>query len=241
MSRLSPVFVVIALLLLSHSVAAQKPFDDPVLERMRKDIFFLASPDCEGRGIDTKGIDKAADRIVEVFKEAGLKPATKDGSYFQPFNVTMSAKLGKPTSFTLLGPDDAKKEPELGSGYTAMGFTPTSKAKGELVFAGYGISAPNLKYDDYAGLDVEGKIVVILRRTPRYDAKGDKRFDTTVAADADSTHAAFATKIELAQKHKAAGLIIVNDTTAAGRSDSLAQYRDARDRHNPGHDSRDDA
>lgn len=213
-----------ALLALSGSSLAQKPPDDPIIDRMQKDIFFLASPECEGRGIETKGIEKAADYVAENFKKAGLKPAMKDGSYFQPFTVIMSAKLGKPTAFTLTGPEDAKKEPKLGAEYSPMGFSPTSKMAGDLVFAGYGVSAPTLKYDDYEGLDVAGKIVVMLRRTPRYGAKGDKRFDTTVAADEDSIHAAFATKIEVATKHKAAGIIIVNDTTAAGKNDPIMQY-----------------
>ena len=53
---------------------AQKPFDDPVLERMRKDIFFLASPECEGRGIDTKGIEKAADYIADRSRQPGSSP-----------------------------------------------------------------------------------------------------------------------------------------------------------------------
>lgn len=209
---------------LTHAAQAQKPFDDPVLERMRKDIFFLASPECEGRGIDTKGIEKAADYVAETFKAAGLKPAAKDGSYFQPFTVTMSAKLGKPTAFALRGPGGAKKELELNATFTAMGFSPTSKADAGLVFVGYGITAPALKYDDYAGQNVEGKFVVILRRTPRYGEKGDKRFDTAAPDGEDSTHAAFATKIELAQANKAAGVIIVNDTGAAGKADTLAPY-----------------
>lgn len=215
-----------AILALATPSPAQKPFDDPVLERMRKDIFFLASPECEGRGIETKGIDKAADYIADTFKESGLKPAMTDGSYFQPFTVPMSPELGKPTSLAFTGPDDAKKEPKFGTEYTPMGFSGNGKAAGELVFAGYGISAPKLKYDDYDGLDVEGKFVVILRRTPRYGEKGDKRFDTTVAKDEDSTHAAFVTKIELAAKHKAAGLIIVNDSTAAGDTDVLPRFAD---------------
>ena len=191
---------------------------------MQKDIFFLASPECEGRGIETKGIEKAADYVADTFKKAGLKPAMKDGSYFQPFTIVMSAKLGKPNAFTLTGPDDAKKEPKLGAEYSPMGFSPTSKMAGDLIFVGYGITAPELKYDDYAGLDVEGKIVVMLRRSPRYGAKGDKRFDTTVPDGEDSNHAAFVSKIEVAAKHKAAGMIIVNDSTAAGKNDPLMQY-----------------
>src|SRR5436190_15575678 len=89
--------VLVGLIAVATPAPAQKPFDDPVLERMRKDIFFLASPECEGRGVDTKGIEKAADYVADAFKQAGLKPATKDGSYFQPFTFVASAKLGKPT------------------------------------------------------------------------------------------------------------------------------------------------
>ncbi|HEY1187943.1 MAG TPA: M28 family peptidase [Gemmata sp.] len=213
-----------AILALGHPAPAQKPFEDPVLERMRKDIYFLASPECEGRGIDTKGIEKAADYVANTFKEAGLKPAMKNGSYFQPFTVTMSAKLGKPTALTLSGPAGAKKELKLNTEYTAMGFSPTSKAAAGLVFVGYGISAPALKYDDYAGTDVKGKIVVMLRRTPRYGEKGARRFDTTAPEGEDSPHAAFAAKIEVAEAHKVAGIIIVNDTGAAGKTDALAPH-----------------
>ena len=79
--RLIPAVAVAGLMLaLAAPAPAQKPFDDPVLERMRKDIFFLASPECEGRGIDTKGIEKAADYIADSFKASGLKPAARQRS-----------------------------------------------------------------------------------------------------------------------------------------------------------------
>jgi hypothetical protein len=214
-----------AILSLAVPSAAQKPYEDPILERMRKDVFFLASDDLEGRGIETKGIDKAADYIADTFQTAGLKPAMTNGSYFQPFTVTMSSTLGKPTSLSLTGPDDAKKEPKLGTEYTPMGFSGTGKGSGDLVFVGFGITAPELKYDDYAGQNVEGKFVVMLRRTPRYGEKGDKRFDTNIPAGEDSNHAAFTTKIELAAKNKAAGVIIVNDSTAAGKTDAIPSYQ----------------
>ncbi len=223
--RLFPAIAVAGLLFaLASPAVAQKPFDDPVLERMRKDIFFLASPECEGRGVDTKGIEKAADYIVDAFKQAGLKPAMKGDSYFQPFTITASVKLGMPTSLTLAGPADVTKELKLGTDFNPMGFSPTAKANGGLVFVGYGVTAPNLKYDDYAGMDVEGKVVVMLRRIPRYGQTGDKRFDTTVQISDESTHAAFVTKIENAAAHKAAGIIIVNDTTAAGPKDAIPQF-----------------
>jgi hypothetical protein len=222
--RVAGSFVLIVVWLFAGLATAQKPLDDPILERMRKDLFFLASPECEGRGVDTPGIDKAADYIAAAFQAAGLQPASKDRTFFQPFKITLSSKLGKENSLTLTGPKGQKLEPKFRTDYTPMGYTGAGQVQAELVFAGYGISAPNLKYDDYEGVDVGGKFVVILRRTPRYGEKGERRFDTTVARDDESPHAAFATKIELAAKKKAAGVIIVNDSTAAGRTDPLPAY-----------------
>jgi len=213
------------LALTTASALAQKPFSDPVLERMRKDIFFLAGPECEGRGVETKGIEKAAEYIVDAFKHAGLKPAMKDGSYFQPFTITSGVKLAEPTSLTLLkARGDVSKELKSGTEYSVMGFSPTSKANAGLVFVGYGITAPKLKYDDYEGIDAAGKIVVMLRRIPRYGTQGDKRFDTTVATPDESEYAPFASKIENAVAHKAAGIIMVNDVSAAGPRDPLPQF-----------------
>ena len=86
-------------------------------------------------------------------------------------------------------------------------------------------------------MDVAGKVVVMLRRTPRHGETGDKRFDThRCRRDEDSTHAAFVTKIENAVAHKAAGVIIVNDSATAGTRDSIPQLRQARHRHNARHD-----
>src|SRR5579871_5348930 len=94
--RLLPAAVLAALaiaLLTVAPTAAQAPLPDPAaLERMRKDVYYLAGPECEGRGVETKGIEKAADYIAASFKAAGLKPGGKDGSYFQPFTITVSAR-----------------------------------------------------------------------------------------------------------------------------------------------------
>lgn len=196
---------------------AQKPFDDPMLERMRKDIFFLASPECEGRGVETKGIEKAADYIAENFKEAGLKPAMKNGSYFQPFTVLDSIELDKPTKATLTGPNGVVKELNLRTDYNPMGFSRTSKMSGDLVFVGYGITAPELKYDDYAGMDVAGKVAVMIRRSPRYRETGDKKFDA-------GNHASFDAKIRNAVAHKAAGIIIVNDGDLGETADTIEKF-----------------
>jgi hypothetical protein len=206
--------------LLASPAPAQKPFDDPVLEQMRKDIFFLAGPECEGRGVDTKGILKAADYIAATFKQAGLKPAMKDGSYFQPFTLPdalKDVKLVAPTKTILSGPSGAANELKLDVNYSPMGFSPTSKVKGDLVFVGFGITAPELKYDDYEGVDVAGKVAVMIRYAPLYWQKGDKKFDAT-------KYAPLETKVKNAAAHKAAGIIIVNDTESSSAADTIEQF-----------------
>src|SRR6266851_5477461 len=82
-----------ALIFLAQSVEAG---NEAAEARMRKDVTFLASDECEGRGVTTKGINLAADFIAEEFKKAGLQPIDKDG-YFQSFSViTGAAKLDSP-------------------------------------------------------------------------------------------------------------------------------------------------
>src|SRR5690348_855841 len=78
--------------------------DTEARARMRRDINFLASDECEGRGVETKGIARAADYIVAAFKEAGLKPGGPDNSYFQPFKITGRAVLDGTPSLRLRGP-----------------------------------------------------------------------------------------------------------------------------------------
>src|SRR4051794_15463294 len=81
--------------------------------RLKKDVTYLASDELEGRGVTTHGIDLAADYVATEFKKAGLKPAGKDGSYFQPFTMP-GAVLLKPATLSLRGP--AGQEIELKSG-----------------------------------------------------------------------------------------------------------------------------
>lgn len=223
-------FTLLALLLAAAAapVAAQSPTPppsaDPVLERMKKDVFFLAGPECEGRGVETKGIHTAAKHIADTFKAAGVKPAMNDGSYFQPFNIFLGSKLGTPNSLVFNGPDNRSVALMYDSKFTVMGFSRSAAVNAPLVFAGYGITAPALKYDDYDGLDAAGKWVVILRKMPRPGKTEDGRFDTTAKPNTDSAFSPFAAKIANAAAHKVAGLVIVNDAFSAASDDALFGY-----------------
>src|SRR5207253_9795118 len=128
-----------------------------VEERMRKDIAFLASDECEGRGVTTRGINLAADYIASEFKHAGLKPAGADGSYFQPFTMRGASKLGSPNTLVLRGPLGQHIELKQGEDFQVLGLSGPGTVTAPLVFAGYGASAKDINYDDYRGIDVTGK------------------------------------------------------------------------------------
>jgi hypothetical protein len=182
-------------------------------ERLDKDVKFLASDEMEGRGPGTQGIEKAADFIREEFKKAGLKSAVEDGSFYQPFTVPLGrSPVVEKTHLRLTGPDGETWNLELEKDVRVF-FSPTNEVQdAPLVFVGYGISAPDLQYDEYAGMDIEGKFVLLIRREPQ---QADQ--ESVFAGDENSPHAFFATKIKQAIAHKAAGVILVNDALSVAR------------------------
>jgi len=193
--------------------AAEELKPDPVIERIKKDLYFLAGDECEGRGLKTKGVVKAGDYIAKAFQDAGLKPAFGD-SYFQPFKVYGKATVTTPVNITIQQGENAA-ELKFREQFIPTHSSSAGKFQGGIVFAGYGITGKTTDgkvYDDYAGLDVKGKIVIVLRRTPKADEKTPpfEEFDAT-----------FTAKIENAAKHKAAGILFVSDRGKAGKTDDL--------------------
>jgi aminopeptidase YwaD len=173
-------------------------------ERYLDHIKFLASPEMKGRDSGSPELEKAAQYIAGYFKADGLKPL--DGkSYLQAFEVTTSAKLGKTNRFDFTAGTDAESL-QTGKEFVPINFSARGKASGGVVFAGYGITAPEYNYDDYAGIDVHGKFVVVLQHEPQeYDEKSI--FDGKVYTD----HAQTYSKASNARKHGAAGVILVWD------------------------------
>ena len=193
--------------------------DDPIEARMRKDITFLASDECEGRGVGTKGLDLAADYIAAQFKQSGLKPGGVNGTYFQPFPFATNAKLDGESTLTLQGPKGEKIQLKQGVDFQVLGFSAPGHVTAPLVFAGYGVTARDIDYDDYKGLDVKGKVVVALRRLPRWNSK-EHPFD---GANRDDLAALDGKQIR-AQVKQAAALILVNDASELPK-DELASFQ----------------
>jgi hypothetical protein len=194
-----------AAILFAAALPAAAPGDSSFsAERYLSHIKFLASPEMRGRESGSPELEKAAQYIAAQFKSDGLK--TLDGkSYLQAFEVTTSAKLGKANRFDFVAGDNTESL-QPGKEYVPINFSSRGKASGSVVFAGYGITAPEYNYDDYAGIDVHGKFVVVLAHEPQeYDEKSV--FDGKVYTDHSQTYS----KASNARKHGAAGVILVWD------------------------------
>jgi hypothetical protein len=180
-------------------------------------IKYLASPALKGRLTGTPEGNQAAEYIAAQFARAQLKPLGHD--YFQDFDVM--ARTGLSDSDTLAF-EEAGKSSELkqGTDFVPLNLSANGKAKGAVVFAGYGITAPEYHYDDYAGVDVKDKIVMILRHEPQ---ENDLK---SVFAGKDLTeHATFSSKVVNAKLHGAKAVLIVNDLpNHTGNSDELLRF-----------------
>jgi len=173
-----------------------------VTEELRHDVQFLASPELTGRGVDTPGIRLARDYLAAEFARAGLRPGGDNGGFFQPFDVAVGVTVNQPSSLTL----DQNASLELNKDWIPLGLSKSDNVEGELVFAGYGITAKENGYDYYADVNVKGKIVLILRYEP---APTDDKSPFKTPPEY-SVHAALRTKANNARDHGAVGMILVD-------------------------------
>ena len=180
------------------------------------DVKELTEPAMEGRGDGTKGLTLAAHMLEKRYRQLGLKPAGSN-SYFQPFTVITGAKLRSSRNrFTV---DDAaqKRDLKLNQDFVPFSFSSSDSVTAPVVFVGYGATADEFSYDDYAGVDVKDKIVVALRYEPAGFA--DK------AGNAGLTrHAQLITKAINARNHGAKALVLINGKLGDGEEDLLTRF-----------------
>jgi Zn-dependent M28 family amino/carboxypeptidase len=177
----------------------------------------LASDAFEGRAPGTAGEDSTVGYLVDQFKAMGLQPGNPDGSYVQ--NVPLVGFTARPTArFQAGGRTVPLRFPE---DYVAVSrhFRPEVKVdNSEIVFVGYGVSAPEYGWDDYKGVDVRGKTVVMLINDPPVpDPRDPARLDSTVfRGNAMTYYGRWTYKYEIASEKGAAAAIIVHETVPAG-------------------------
>lgn len=160
----------------------------------------LADPKWEGRGIGTAGIDSAANWIAARMRAIGLAPGGDSGSYFQSLEVTTGVTVGTPSEIDLKG-----RVVTAGAEFQPIGFSTNGTVRAAVVFAGYGITAPGFEYDDYAGLDVRDKLVLVMTNEPG-EMDSTSKFDGSV----NTPYADLRTKAINAREHGAIGLLVAN-------------------------------
>ena len=177
------------------------------------DIKSLTAPQMEGRGDGTKGLSRAAELLKKRYRDLGLEPAGAKG-YFQPFTVITGAELRKNNSLHLQnGPHAASLK--LAQDFVPFSFSASGSVTAPVVFVGYGASAQEFSYDDYANIDVKGKIVLLLRYEPPGFAKGRAGL---------TQHSDLITKAINARNHGAKAVVIVNGKLAEGSDDVLTRF-----------------
>lgn len=159
--------ILLVFVLLSIFVIAQNN-PDITADEIKSHINYLASDELEGRMTGTETLYKAADYLKEEFESYGLEPLF-DGSYFQDFPFIEKLETGKNNEFVIEFINvnsPGGRYSKLGEEFMPLSFTDNQSIKSKVVFAGYGISAKDLNYDDYEGIDVKDKIVIVFRNHP---------------------------------------------------------------------------
>lgn len=175
--------------------------------RLRQDAAYLASDELEGRGVRTRGLDLAADFIAAEFTRAGLNTSLYGGKPFHEFRLYSANPTGTVQSLSLQHGDAAPESLSLGEDYTSLMVSPTASIHAPVIFVGYGITAAKSGYDDYAGMNVKGKVVILLRNEPQ-----GKSADLVFNGDQLTDHAYLLTKIANAHNHGAVAILLCTDT-----------------------------
>ena len=181
-------------------------------QRYLEDLKYLAAPEMEGRGAGTAGLERASDYIAAQFKRLALQPVGDKGAYKQDFFVTTDPKLGPNNSLRI-----DSQTLRLNQDFRPISFSSNAQISSDkVVFAGYGITSRKHSYDDYAGIDVRNKVVIVERFEP-------PRFSHLEAGKPPvySTNAYLVNKAINARNHGAAAMILIN---GEGEKDELLEF-----------------
>lgn len=215
MTRRSSVPIRAALLLApALAIAAYEITPDAYLSHIK----YLASPELKGRRTGTPELNKAATYIAGWFKKAGLEPVGPH--YLDNYEVTARTGLGKGDKLSV---DDNGKQTAFKQlqDFVPINLSANGSAHGPILFVGYGITAPEYHYDDYAAVDAKDKIVLILRHEPQ---EADEK--SVFEGKNFTVHSQVSSKLVNAKLHGARGVLLVNDTpNHPGDDDQLEKFQ----------------
>ena len=173
---------------------------------------FLSDDLLEGRGPGGRGIQLASKYIASEFRRLGLKPAGENGTYFQ--NVPLLGRKVEPKAELHVARGSEKATFKFFDDWVPMSDSETERVRieGDLVFVGYGIVAPEYHWDDFKGVDVKGKVLLLLVNDPPATADEPELF----GGKALTYYGRWTYKFEEAARHGAAGVILIHTTESAG-------------------------
>jgi Zn-dependent M28 family amino/carboxypeptidase len=192
-------------------------------DTLLENIKVLASEEFEGRAPASKGETLTVGFLERQFKKLGLKPGNPDGSYFQ--NVPMVGATSEPTElvFTGYGADNSGQQRlalQYGGDFVAWTKRMQSEVHADagLIFVGYGVVAPEYRWDDYKGVDVKGKVLLMLINDPPVpDSSNPSQLDEHMfKGKAMTYYGRWTYKFEIAALKGAAGALIIHETGPAG-------------------------
>jgi len=205
--------------LLGISIQADSRRIDP--KAYIEHVKFLASDDLEGRGNGSRGLESAAEYIATRFREAGLEPAGDAGTYCQRFDMTTGLSVEPGNSVTLHS-GRTEVSFDIGRDYeivSTSGVQVSSEETFPVVFAGYGISAPALHYDDYSAIDAAGKAVLIFTHEPQ---ENDAR--SVFEGQTNTVHSTMMRKVEVARKNGVAAILVIDDENHRPATDRFRRW-----------------
>jgi Zn-dependent M28 family amino/carboxypeptidase len=180
-------------------------------EKIRANVRFLSLDLLEGRGPGTRGAELAAEYIATQFSLDGVKPAGENGTYFQSVPLIAVHTVEDKTKFAFVPASGERMELAYGTEIVSKDQTgePTADIDAPIVFVGYGIHAPEYHWDDYAGVDVKGKIALVIVNEP---PSNDEKF---FKGRALTYYGRWTYKYEEAARRGAVGVLIVHRTDLA--------------------------
>ena len=210
-SIVHPVVALALVFLLSVAAAAQRPVDLIQTNNIKAEMFFLSADEMAGRKTASHEARITANYIASEFLRFGLKPLGDDGTYFQNFDL-VTAWLDKENMALIARQNGVEKSYRLDHDFDFSDLLESNNpatAIGPLVFLGYGVNAPEYGYNDFDGIDLHGKIALVLTHEPQ-ESDPKSRFK----GKWNTIHAYDVYKYEQIRKAGAAGLLIVRESTS---------------------------
>src|SRR5215467_2062217 len=202
----------------THAAAGSPSFNTITADKVMSHIKALSSDQFEGRSPGTHGEDLSINYIANQFKQMGLSPGNTDGTYFQ--KVPLASITANPGASLQFKTPAKELKLKMGDDYIAWTehFAEEASMDAPMVFVGYGVVAPEYNWDDYKGVDVRGKVLVMLVNDPPVpDPKDPSKLDPKVfGGKAMTYYGRWTYKFEIAAEKGAAGVLLIHETGPAG-------------------------